>query len=90
MPGYIATALTKYQHPTPTVPQDAPYKAATIQYDNKVQRVETDTSAPLSAEKIKRVQDIVGTLLYYTRAVDPTLQPALSTLHRDNPTAHRQ
>ena len=46
MPGYIASALTKYQHIQPKVPQDAPYKAAVIQYSVKVQRVETDTSAP--------------------------------------------
>jgi hypothetical protein len=63
MPGYIATALKKYQHATPTVPQSVPYNAAAIQYGTKVQRVETDTSAPLSKSEIKRVQDIVGTLL---------------------------
>eukprot|EP00957_Ditylum_brightwellii_P175804 13386732-Ditylum_brightwellii.AAC.1 len=28
----------------------------------------------------KRVQDIVGTLLYYAHAVDPTLAAALSTI----------
>jgi hypothetical protein len=32
MPGYIGKALTKYQHPHPTVPQHAPYKMTTIQY----------------------------------------------------------
>jgi hypothetical protein len=30
MPGYIATALKKYQHVTPTIPQNAPYNAAAI------------------------------------------------------------
>eukprot|EP00957_Ditylum_brightwellii_P066793 5068307-Ditylum_brightwellii.AAC.1 len=30
--------------------------------------------------EIKRVQDIVGTLLYYSRAVDPTLAAVLSTI----------
>ena len=63
MPGYIATTLKKYQHATPTVPQNAPYNAAAIQYGAKVQRVETDTLAPLSKSEIKRVQDIVATLL---------------------------
>jgi len=32
MPGYIGDALTKYQHPKPTVPQHSPYKATTIHY----------------------------------------------------------
>jgi hypothetical protein len=62
MPGYIATALKKYQRATPTVPQNAPYNATAIQYGAKVQRVETDTLAPLSKSEIKRVQDIIGTL----------------------------
>jgi hypothetical protein len=52
MPGYIATALKKYQHATPTIPQNAPYNAAAIQYGAKVQKVETDTLAPLSKSKI--------------------------------------
>jgi hypothetical protein len=64
MPGYIRKALTKYQHPHPTVPQHAPYKTTTIQYGAKVQRVEEDKSPPLMPEQIKQVQNIVGTLLY--------------------------
>ncbi len=62
------------------MPQDAPYQAATIQYGLKVQRVETDTSAPLNKDKIKHVQDIVGTLLYYARAIDPTLLATLNAI----------
>jgi hypothetical protein len=77
MPGYFNKVLTKYQHPKPVTPQHAPYKAAPIQYGTKVQRVEVDTTQPLTPKEVKRVQDIVGTLLYYARAVDPTLLPAL-------------
>ena len=80
MPGYIGTAVTKYQHPKPAVPQHAPYKATTIYYGAKVQRVEEDKSPPLTPDQIKRVQKIVGTLLYYGRAVDSTLLTALSTI----------
>jgi hypothetical protein len=42
--------------------------------------VDINTSAPLTPEAIKRVQDIVGTLLYYGRAVDSTLLTALSSI----------
>ena len=77
MPGYIEKALTKYQHLHSTVPQQAPNKMATIQYGTKVQRVEEDKSPPLTPEQIKRVQNIVGTLLYYGRAVDSNLLTAL-------------
>ena len=51
MTGYIGKALTKYQHPHPTVPQHAPYKTTTIQYGAKVQRVEEDKSPPLMPEQ---------------------------------------
>jgi hypothetical protein len=82
MPGYIGTALTKYQHPKPAVPQHAPYKATTIHYGATVQRMEEDKSPPLTPDQIKRVQKIVGTLLYlyYGRAVDSTLLTALSAI----------
>jgi hypothetical protein len=81
MPGYINKALTKYQHPKPVTPHHhAPYKAALIQYGARVQRVEVDTTQPLTPKEIKRVQDIVGTLLYYARAVDPTLLATLSAI----------
>ncbi len=40
----------------------------------------TDDSAPLSPAAIKRVHDIVGTLLYYAQAVDSTLLTVLSAI----------
>jgi hypothetical protein len=65
MPSYINKALTKYYHPKTVTPHYAPYKVAPIQYGAKVQRVEVDTKQPLTPKEIKRIQDIVGTLLYY-------------------------
>jgi hypothetical protein len=80
MPGYINKALMKYQHPKLVTTHHAPYKAAPIQYGARVQRVEVDTTQPLTPKEIKHVQDIVGTLLYYGRLVDPTLLAALSAI----------
>ncbi len=65
MPRYINKDLTKYLHPKPVSPQHAPNKAAPIQYGAWVQRVEVNTTQPLTLMEIKRVQDIAGTLLYY-------------------------
>jgi hypothetical protein len=65
MPGYIDKALKKYQHPTLTAPQDAPYAAAPIKYGAKVQQVKIDTTSPLPPAVLKQVQDILGILLYY-------------------------
>jgi hypothetical protein len=42
--------------------------------------VDVDTSAPLSHDATKRIQNIVSTLLYYGWAVDPTLLTALSSI----------
>jgi hypothetical protein len=77
MPKYIPKALLKFQHPTPDSPQYQPYKNAPIQYSARVQRVDVDTSAPLSPDA---VQDIVGTLLYYRQVINPTLLTALSCI----------
>jgi hypothetical protein len=80
MPGYIDKALKKYPHPTPMAPQDATYATAPIQYGTKFQQVKIDTTSPLSPTELKGVQDIVGTLLYHVRAVNPMLLAALSAI----------
>jgi hypothetical protein len=41
---------------------------------------EEDTSAPLDVAGIKRIQGIIGSLLYYARAVDNKLLMTLSSL----------
>jgi hypothetical protein len=81
MPDYISKALARFQHSPPLKPQHSPYQASPIQYGKTVQLVKApDTSPKLSPEQIKHIQQIVGTLLYYSRAVDPTLAAALSTI----------
>jgi hypothetical protein len=77
---YINKALKKHQHPTPNSPQDAPFAMALVQYGAKVQQVKINTTSPLSPAVLKRVQDIVGTLLYYAQVVDPTILAALSAI----------
>jgi hypothetical protein len=42
--------------------------------------VEVNTTKPLTPKEIKCAQDIIGTLLYYAQAVDPTLLAALSAI----------
>ena len=88
MPGYVDHALHKFQHPTPKKPQDSPYPAAVKQYGVQVQLTDTiDTSARLPPNEIKRLQQIIGTFLFYGRAVDPTLLTALSELSSAQATA---
>jgi hypothetical protein len=74
MEDYINTVLTKYSHPRPN-------KAAPIIYGAKVQYSEdSDNSAPLGEPGIRRVQGIVGALLYYACEVDNKLLHALSKI----------
>jgi hypothetical protein len=81
MPGYIAATLHKFQHQPPTRAQHAPYRWNKPVYGINPQLTEPeDETAPLPPDRIKRLQQITGTLLYYARAVDPTMLVALVTI----------
>jgi hypothetical protein len=81
MPGYVHAALEKFQHATPARPQHSPHRHNPIQYGVKVQLTDTpDRTDRLPPEGIKRIQQIVGTLLYYARAVDNTMLVTLGSL----------
>ena len=81
MPGYILEALHELQHEIPDTPEHAPYKCAKINYGAKTQQaIPDDESKKLDCAGIKRIQRVVGKLLYYARAVDSSMLPALSDL----------
>ena len=81
-------SLHKFKHPPPKKAQDSPYPATAKQYRVKVQLTDPiDTTARLPMHKIKRLQQIIGTFLFYGRAVDPTLLTALSELSSAQATA---
>jgi Reverse transcriptase (RNA-dependent DNA polymerase) len=81
MPEYVETALSRFEHATPSKPEHQPHKHNVPQYGQVMQYVEDpDTSRPLAIDEIKRLQQIVGTFLFYGRAVDPTTLVALSTI----------
>jgi hypothetical protein len=66
MPGYVAKALHRFQHGLPRKPQDSPYPWTKPDYGCKVQlSPPPDTTTPLDADGKTRLQEIVGTLLYY-------------------------
>ena len=81
MPKYLQTALLKFRHPAPKRPQHAPHSWAKPTYGAQVQYAQDDDSSPLlPAKTINLVQTIVGTLLYYSIAVDPNMLTALSSI----------
>jgi hypothetical protein len=88
MPGYIANALHNFQHKQPDRPQHAPYPARTPQYGATVQLTPVALDSPtLAPWGRKRIQQVVGTLLYYGRTIDGTIITAISSLASQQTTA---
>jgi hypothetical protein len=88
MPGYIKAALHKYQHPAPSRPEHAPHTWNPPIYGAKTQFVnEIITSPALSDKEVNKLQQLTGTLLYYARAVDPTLIMPINVLDSEQSNA---
>ena len=84
MPGYVEKALARFKHSKARKVQDQPHKHAIPVYGATVQYAkEADTSQLLDKNGKKRVQQVVGTFLFYGRAVDGTMLPALSAIASD-------
>ena len=83
MPDYIPHALKKLQYITKTYPQYSPHQHIDINWTKKGDRPyarEEDTTPLLLPKDIKYIQVVVGTLLYYARALDSTMLPALNDI----------
>ena len=80
MPNYITKTLKKLEHPPPKKPVSAPHKWTTPAYGRTPQIAPIDNTPLLNDKQKKRVQQIVGSLLYYARAIDSTILPALSEI----------
>jgi hypothetical protein len=81
MTGYIKAALHKYQHASPARPEHAPHTWNPPIYGAKTQFVKDETISPaLSDKDVNKLQQLMGTLLYYARAVDPTLIMPINVL----------
>ena len=81
MVKYVMKQLTKYGHFVPLKPQHCPYSPNPIKYEKENQALSPlNDSSLLDKAGMKRVQQIVGSFLYYARAVDPTILMALCTI----------
>ena len=67
MEGYTNNVCLRFYHPDPQKNEHLPHKHRQIQYGSKEQYAnkEVDTSPKLDAKGIKRVQCIIGALLYF-------------------------
>jgi hypothetical protein len=78
MVKYGMKQLTKYGHVAPLKPQHCPYLPNPIKYGKDYQAPSQLDDSPLLDEAGKKnVQQIVGSFLYYSQAVGPTILMAL-------------
>jgi len=81
MPGYVNKLLHKMQHPKPATPEHNPHTWKPPQYGKTAQYVEPPKQLPiLPKDRIRRIQQVIGSLLYYARAVDHTILVAVNDI----------
>ena len=81
MPAYVDKLLARFKHITPTRPQHSPHIAPLRSFGTDAQLpVPHDNQPSLPLDRIRRIQQIVGTIMYYARAVDITTLVALSSI----------
>jgi hypothetical protein len=80
MPGCVANVLSKFQHDTPKHPQHAPSIYVMPVYGAKTQYTTQDETPPLTAKHCLNIQKVTGSVLYYARAVDPTILMPLNDI----------
>ena len=89
MPKYVQKQLIKYKWRTPKQPQHYPFNPAQINYGKKSDIIIKEPESPkLDRDSKKYTQQVVGSFLYYARAVDMTILHALSEIASEqaNPT----
>ena len=81
MPGYVEQALVRLKHQRPRKPQHQPYPHVPPKYGAKNQFAKQEDESPLLDKSGKKVvQEVCGTLLYYSQAVDCTMLAALGSI----------
>ncbi len=80
-PGYIDNLLLKFKGSCPLKPRLSPYTCLPISYGTKTQfSPDEDISELLEDARKHRIQEIIGSLLYYVHAVDNRLLVALRAI----------
>jgi hypothetical protein len=82
MPGYVQRALQRFNHSTPTRHEDSPHSWTAPNYGSRQQFVTHDESPLLDSSNVKRVQEVLGTFLFYGRAVDLTMATAIGSIEQ--------
>jgi hypothetical protein len=80
MPGYVSNVLSKFQHDARKHPQHTPSRYVTPVYGAKIQYAMKDETPPLTAKQCLTIPKITGSVLYYARAVYPTVLMPLNDI----------
>jgi hypothetical protein len=80
MPGYVSNILSKFQYAAPKHPQHTPSWYVTPVYGAKTQYATKNETPPLTAQQCLTIQKVNGSVLYYARAVDPTVLMPLNDI----------
>jgi hypothetical protein len=80
MPGYVSNVLIKFQHDTPKHPQHTPSRYVTPVYGANTQYATKDETPPLTSKQCLTIQKVTGSVLYYARAVYPTVLMPLNDI----------
>jgi hypothetical protein len=83
MPGYVSNVLSKFQHDAPKHPQHTPSRYVKPVYGAKTQYAMKDETPPLTAQQCLTIQKVTGSVLYYSRAVDPTVLMPLNDISKE-------
>ena len=81
MPNYVHKTLIKYDHKAPKRHQSCPYEPEPIKYGRDSQKITHEKESPTLPEKDKKIiQQVLGSFLYYARAIDMTILHALNQI----------
>ena len=80
-PNYIPDTLKRFKRENPKIWQGYPHQHTVPNYGAKQQFTEAEPNEPVLGKETKKyIQQVLGTFLYYARAVDPTMLVALSAI----------
>ena len=81
MLSYVRDAIKRFHHTCPQRPQDQTYPHVKPTYGAKAQYSTNEDDSPvLSPANNKFIQEVTGTFLYYTIAIDTTILPARGSI----------
>jgi hypothetical protein len=81
MPDYVNKALQRFQHQAPRRPKHAPSPYTEPQYGAPIKFTEpVDETEALNKTETRTLCEVIGTFLYYARAINNTMLVALGSL----------